>query len=160
IDSRTVLYVAPDDEGLGPWLWALDVERKVTRRVLPGLERYVSIAANANGRKLIASVSTSTATLWSVPILDRLVEERDVRPYQLGSSRALAPRFGGSSLFYLSSSGAGDGLWRVQAGSAQAGTPVEVWKDSDGPVLEAPAVSPQGDWAAIVVRRDGKLRLT
>src|SRR5262249_15896022 len=62
IDSRTVLYVAPDDEGLGPWLWVLDVERKVTRRVLPGLERYVSIAANANGRKLIASVSTSTAT--------------------------------------------------------------------------------------------------
>jgi hypothetical protein len=33
IDTRTVLYVARAEDGSGPWLWALDVERKLTRRV-------------------------------------------------------------------------------------------------------------------------------
>ena len=28
IDARTMLYVAPDEDGSGSWLWALDVERK------------------------------------------------------------------------------------------------------------------------------------
>ena len=28
IDARTVLYVARDEDRSGPWLWALDVERK------------------------------------------------------------------------------------------------------------------------------------
>ena len=27
IDSRTVLYLAPGEDGSGPWLWAYDVER-------------------------------------------------------------------------------------------------------------------------------------
>jgi serine/threonine protein kinase/Tol biopolymer transport system component len=154
IDIHTVLFVAPDYDRSGPWLWALDVDRHVTTRVSIGLDRYLSVAASANGRRLVATVAKSTAGLWSVPILDRLVEERDVTPVPLSTARGLAPRFGRGAVFYLSSSGGGEGLWRQQDGRAA----VDIRIGSDGP-LEAPAVSPDGDRVAVVLVIHGKERL-
>ena len=154
IDASTVLFVAPGEDRSGPWLWALDVTRKVTHRVSVGLERYLSVAATADGRRLVATVAQPTAGLWSVPILDRLAEERDVAPYPTPTIRALAPRFGNASLFYLSSSGPGDGLWRLQDGKA-----VEIWKGSDEALLESPSVSPRGDRVAVVLRKQGKRQI-
>jgi serine/threonine protein kinase/Tol biopolymer transport system component len=154
IDPHTILYVAREHDGSGPWLWALDVDRKQTRRVSFGLEKYTSLAASADGRRLVASVANPTASLWSVPILDRLAEEPDVSRFPLPTARALMPRFAGPSLFYMSSRGEGDGLWRYQDGES-----LEVWKGSEGPLLEPPAVSADGRRSAIVLRRDGKLRL-
>jgi Tol biopolymer transport system component len=92
--------------------------------------------------------------LWTVAILDRPAEETAVRPFLVPTVRALMPRFGNSSLFYLSSHGTGDGLWRVQGGEG-----FEIWKGTDGALLEPPAVSPDGHRVAFVVRRNGKLRL-
>jgi serine/threonine protein kinase len=155
IDARTLLYVAPGQDRSGPWLWALDLETRTTHRVSVGLERYLSVAASADGRRLVASVAMSSAALWSVPIADRVVEERDVTPYPVPTIRALAPRFAGTSLFFLSSSGPGDGLWRLQNGKA-----VEIWRGADEALQESPAVSPQGN-RVVVVRRSGeKLQLT
>jgi Tol biopolymer transport system component len=154
IDQRTVLYVARAGDGSGPWLWALDVERKLTRRVSFGLEKYTSVAASADGRRLVATVANPVANLWSVPIADHVAEERDVKLFLVPAVRALMPRFGGTALFYLSSRGMGDGLWRFQDGKAQ-----EVWNGADGALLEPPAVSVDGRRVAFVVRRKGKLRL-
>jgi serine/threonine protein kinase len=160
LDSGTVFYVGKDRDGSGPWLWMLDVETKRARRAILGLERYTSIAASApaaNGsRRLVAAVANPVAQLWSVPILERTAEESDVKPYSLPSVRALAPRFGGQSLFYLSSSGGNDGLWRFDGGPSQS---VEIWKGSAGPLFEPPAVSSDGQKVAIVLRRNGKQRL-
>ncbi len=155
IDAGNVLFVAPGQDRSGPWLWALDVKRRATHRVSVGLERYLSVAASADGRRLVATVANPTAALWSVPILDRPVEEREVAPYPTGTARALAPRIGKDVLFFLSSSGPGDGLWRLQGGKA-----VEIWKGSDEALIESPAVSPLGDRVAVVLRRQGKLQLT
>jgi Tol biopolymer transport system component len=154
VGNRTVFYVARDGDGSGPWLWAFDLKRKASRRASVGLEKYTSVQASADGRKLVATISNPVAGLWTVPILDRLAEEADVRPFTVPNVRALAPRFGGSSLFYLSSLGAGDGLWRLRDGQA-----TEVWKGADGALLETPAVSPDGGRVAIVLRRSGKRQL-
>lgn len=89
-----------------------------------------------------------------MPILNRVAEERDAKPYPVGTVRALGPRFGGTSLFYLSSRGTGDGLWRYQDGQT-----TEIWKGSDGGLLDPPAVSPDGRRVAIALRRGGKLTL-
>jgi Tol biopolymer transport system component len=154
VGNRTVFYVARDGDGSGPWLWAFDLKRKDSRRASIGLEQYTSVQASADGHKLVATISNPVARLWTVPILDRIAEERDVKPFTVPNERALAPRFGGSSLFYLSSLGAGDGLWRLRDGQA-----TEIWKGADGALMETPAVSPDGGRVAIVLRRSRKRQL-
>jgi len=154
VGDRTVFYVARDEDGSGPWLWAFDLKRRDSRRVSVGLEQYTSVQASADGRKLVATISNPVEGLWTVPILDHVAEERDVKPFTVPTERALAPRFGGSSLFYLSSLGTGDGLWRLRDGQV-----TEIWKGADGALRETPAVSPDGGHVAIVLRRNGKRQL-
>jgi hypothetical protein len=127
------------------------VDRRVApRRVSVGLNRYLSVGASADGHRLVVTDSKASADLWSVPILDRLTEDADLKPYPVPAAHALAPRFGGGSLFYLSSSGAGDGLWRLQQGK-----PVEVWKGSDGGLRGPAAVSADGTQVAVAFRTQG-----
>src|SRR5438874_1282196 len=126
IDDRHVLYIAQDHEGSGPWLWALDTNSRATRRVAYGTEQYRSIAGSADHRRLVASVANPSASLWTVPILDRPAEDGDAKPMALPTVRALAPRLAGRALFYLSSQGTGDGLWRFEDGKS-----VEILKGSD-----------------------------
>jgi Tol biopolymer transport system component len=155
IDERTVLYSAQDTDGAGPWLWALDVESKLSRRASVGLEQYASVAASADGRRLVATVLYPRAGLWSVPILGRPATESDAKPFaDLPTTRALAPRFGGSSLFYLSSRGSGDGLWRYGEGKVS-----EIWRGSETALLEPAAVSPNGDAVVLLLRGDEGWRL-
>jgi len=151
LDSRTLLYVSPDQNGAGPWLWALDTERKVSRRISAGLEVYSSVDVSGDGRSLVVTVSNPTANLWSIPILDRPADEKDVKSVSLPSVRAHAPRFRGTSLFYLSSRGGGDGLWRYENGQA-----TEIWRGADGALFEPPAVSFDGRHVAVILRKQGK----
>jgi hypothetical protein len=150
-----VLYSARDADGAGPWLWAFDVAAGTSRRASVGLEQYSSLSASADGRRLVASVSDSRAELWSVPILDRTALENDAKPFaDLGTNRALAPRFGGSSLFFLSSRGSGDGLWRLDGDQV-----TEIWRGSETALLEPAAVAPGGDTLALLLRQDDGWRL-
>ena len=168
IDVRTILYVAKDQDGSGPWLWAVDVEQKRPRRLIEGgLDRYTSLAASAGASTLVATAARPTASLWSVPILERLVEEKDVTTFPVPSdkappsiTRALMPRIGREALFFLSSGGEGDGLWRVGLRSTvhQDGEPVELWNGAKGALHAPPAISSDGR-SVIVLRIDGKLRL-
>jgi hypothetical protein len=87
-----------------------------------------------------------------VPILDRVVEEGDVKAFPLPTARALTPRFGGASLFYR---GTGDGLWRYRDGQV-----LEIWKGADGALFEPPAVSADGSRLAVVLRREGTAHLS
>jgi Tol biopolymer transport system component len=83
-----------------------------------------------------------------------MVDESGVKAFTLPASDASAPQFGGASLFYLSSLTGGDSLWRFDQGQV-----LEIWKGSDGSVMAPPAVSHDGRHVAIVLRRNGKLRL-
>jgi Tol biopolymer transport system component len=149
IDDRTWFYVARDADGLGPWLWTLEVDSRSSRRVSAGLEQYTSVDASADGTRLVASVVSSQVNLWSVPILDRVAGESDVKPFAVPTARAFAPRFGGPGLFYLSSRGGADGLWTLREGQA-----AEVWKGSDGALVTPPAISADGSQIAISLRKD------
>jgi serine/threonine protein kinase len=154
IDDRTVLFVAHDKEGAGPWLWAFDAETGTSNRVSFGLEQYTALAATVDGRRLVASVMNTQLNLWSVPITSRIVEEQGVEAFQLPTARAQAPRFVGATLFYLSSSDGADGLWSYRDGKA-----LEIWKGSEGAIQSPPAVSPNGSDVAFALRRDGKQQM-
>ena len=154
IDERTVLFVARDQNGAGPWLWAFDVATRTSQRVSSGLEQYTALAMAADGRRLAASVVNSRVNLWSLPITNRVVEEKEVEAFPLPTLRAQAPRFGGASLFYLSSRDGADGLWSYRDGQAQ-----EIWKGSEGALQSPPAVSADGSNVAFALRRNGKRQM-
>jgi len=154
LDEDTLLYVAQEENGSGPWLWVLDLESKVSRRATLGLEKFMSVSASADGRRIVAAVANPTAGLYSFPILERAATEADVEPYALGNVRALAPRIRGEDLFYLSSLGAGDGLWRQRAGKVS-----EIWRGSEFPLLEPAAISADGTHIAVVRRKGRRVSL-
>jgi len=103
----------------------------------------------------VATVANPAAGLWTVPIpASGVVEESEAKPFPLSTADASAPQFGGGSLVYLSSLGAGDGVWLFDHEVS-----TEIWKGSDGAVLTSPAPSRDGRKIAMVIRREGKLRL-
>jgi serine/threonine protein kinase len=154
IDERTILFVAHNKDGAGPWLWEFDGKTRTTDRVSSGLEQYTALAASADGRRLVAGVVNAQVSLWSVPITRRLVEERDVEAFQLPTARSQAPRFGGGTLFYLSSRDGADGLWSYRDGKA-----LEIWKGSAGALQSPAAVSVDGSGVAVAVTREGKRQM-
>ena len=154
VDERTVLFVAHNEYGAGPWLWAFDTETRTSRRVSSGLEQYTALAATADGHRLAATVVNAEINLWSIPISDRVILEQDVQPFPLTTVRAQAPRFAGGSLFYLSSRDGADGLWSYRDGQAQ-----EIWNGAEGALQSPPAVSADGASVAFALRRNGKYQM-
>ena len=153
IDQGTVLYVARDADGAGPWLWSLDVDRRTTARISSGIDQYMSISASRDGRRMVATVANPSSSLWRVPLLAGTATEGEAQPYSLpvrtGWTRA--PRFNHEALFYLSANGTGDGLWQVTSDQS-----TQVWRDVDATLSEPAAVSPDGRELAVVVGRAGK----
>ncbi len=61
LDRRTLIYLASDPDGSGPWLYSMDVERRIPHRLSSGLDRYTSLAASADGRRLVVTRRKSEA---------------------------------------------------------------------------------------------------
>ncbi len=148
-----VLYIARERDREGPWLWCYDLARKVSHRIAFGLEQYTSLSASSDGRHLAVTVANPMVGLWSIPIRRTMVTEADVKPFATESRRALAPRFRKNALYYLSSFGAGNRLWRREADRS-----TEVWGSAQG-LVEPAAISPDGTRIAVVTRQSGKRRL-
>ena len=151
VDNRTLIYSAAADDGSGPWLYAMDVERRVPRRVTLGVEHYLSVTATRDGRRLAATVSNPTGSLWAVPIADRVVDEPAARRVDLPTVRAVSPRYGPDYFLYASISSTGNGLWKYKDGVA-----VELWRAEEGGLLSTPAVSADGAHIAFTLRKTGR----
>ena len=70
LDRRTLMYLASDPDGSGPWLYSMDVERRIPHRLTSGLDRYTSLAASADGRRLVVTLASPKRTLWRLRIAD------------------------------------------------------------------------------------------
>jgi serine/threonine protein kinase/Tol biopolymer transport system component len=151
LDDRTLVYTAMREDGSGSGLYAMDVDRRIPHAVSAGIEEYVSVGTSADGHRLVATVANLVRDLWAVPITDHVVDESAVSQFKLPTVRASAPRFGPDYLLYLGSKGAANGLWKLKDDSD-----VELWKGSEGAVVSAPAVSPDGTRICLVVRREGR----
>jgi Tol biopolymer transport system component len=166
LDRNTLLFIAPEEDGAGSWLWSLDVgklrsplkwmqgNRVIPRRIPTGLDQYTSVSASRDGGPVVATKAKPTASLWSVPVLrDRQAGEDDVRRFQVQTERALAPRYARAvspMLFYLSARGAGDSVWGFTK------TSFEITKGAEGHLAETPAPAPDGSRLAVVVREAGQ----
>ena len=154
LNERTLLYTTLGEDGAGPWLYGMDVERRVPHRISFGVEQYTSIAASADGRRLVTTVANPDNSLWRMPISDRVVDESGARRFSLPSARALSPRLGPGYMLYLASKGGDDGIWKLADGTA-----VELWNGSLGRVLEGAAISPDGSRIAFIAQKGGRNRL-
>lgn len=154
LNERDLLYTTRAEDGTGPWLYGMDLARRIPHRISFGVERYTSIAASADGRRLVATVANPEASLWRVPISDRAVEDSAARRIALPTVRGLSPRVGPGYLLYLSSKGGNDGIWKSADGTA-----VELWSGSHGRVFEGAAISPDGLRIAFTAQRGGRNRL-
>jgi len=70
LDRRTLMYLASDPDGSGPWLYCMDVERRIPHRLTSSLDRYTSLAASADGRRLVVTLANPKRTLWRVAIAE------------------------------------------------------------------------------------------
>src|SRR4029077_16459105 len=155
LGNRTLLYLATDDEGSGAWIYAMDVERRVPRRITTSAEEYISLAASADGRRLVATVSRSRAGWGRGPIADHVIDESEATPLSLPTARGLSPRVGHGYLIYRAPKAGTDGLWKLVDG----GVKTELWNGLDGRALSGAAIAPDGQHLAFLVQRRGQLQL-
>jgi serine/threonine protein kinase/Tol biopolymer transport system component len=155
VDSRTLLYLATADDGSGPWVHALNVERRVSQRLNTGIDPYTSIAASADGRRIVGAVSRPTSGLWRGTIDQRPIDESRAVRISLPTAHGLSPRFGPDYMLYRASTSGTDGLWKLGEGQK----PTELWNGRDGRVVAAPAIAPNGRQFAFPVRQGGVTRL-
>jgi Tol biopolymer transport system component/DNA-binding winged helix-turn-helix (wHTH) protein len=154
LDRRTLMYLATDRDGSGPWLYSMDVERRVPHRLTSGLDRYTSLAASADGRRLVVTLSSQKRTLWRLRIADSPTEVSAPARISLPTGTGLAPRLGPNYLLYLSSAGTSESIWKLANG---AGT--ELWSSQGAQVLGGPAISSDGRYVAFSARQQGQALL-
>ena len=152
--SRTLLYLATDADGSGPWIHSIDIERRVPRRVSVGPDRYTSLAASTDGRRLVATLVNPKGALWRLPIAGAGAEMSDAHRIALTTSNGSSPRLGAGYLLYVSSKGTGDSLWKLQGDTA-----AELWNAPDARIIGGPAIARDGQRIAFSIRQHEETRL-
>jgi Tol biopolymer transport system component len=151
LDRRTLLYLATDSDGSGPWLYSMNVERHSAHRLTTGLDRYTSLAASADGHRLVVTLASPKTTLWRMPIADSPTAMSVAVPIPLTTGTGFSPRIGPNFLLYVSASGKGESIWKF---ASEAST--ELWSGEGARVFGGPAVSPDGRSFAFSVSQHGQ----
>ena len=154
LDRRTLMYLASDSDGAGPWLYSMDVERRIPHRLTSGLDRYTSLAASADGRRLVATLATPKRTLWRMRIADPSTDASAAAPISLTTSIGFSPRLGPNYLLYVSTTGTSESIWKLANG-----TSTELWSSQGARIFGGPAISPDGQHIAFSVLQLGKPHL-
>jgi Tol biopolymer transport system component len=154
LDRRTLLYLTTDSDGSGPWLYSMDVERRIPHRSASGPQPYTSLAASADGRRLVATVANPKTTLWRLPIAAPQTEATAPTPIPLTTGTGFSPRLGQNFLLYISATGKGESIWKLTNGTSS-----ELWSGEGAQIFGSPAISPDGRYFAFSVSQHGKTLL-
>ena len=73
LDRRTLMYLASDADGSGPWLYGMDVSHRTLHRLTSGPERYTSLAPSDDGRRVVLTLALrkERSGVYRLPILQR-----------------------------------------------------------------------------------------
>jgi Tol biopolymer transport system component len=154
LNNRTLLYLAGDSDGSGPWLYSMDVERRIPHRLTSGRDRYTSLAASADGRRLVATLAIPKRTLWRLRIDDSPAEISSAVPISLTTSTGFWPRLGPDYLLYVAATGTGESIWKLANGAS-----TQLWSGNEAQAIGGPAISPDGRFIAFSARQRGQALL-
>jgi len=154
LNRRTLMYLATDADGAGPWLYSLDVERRIPHRLGPGLEHYSSLAITADRHRLVATLASQKKTLWRVHMSDSPTKAVTEAPARLTTGAGFFPRLGQDFLLYVSATGTGESLWKLTGE-----TRTELWLGRSARVTGGPAISPDGLHIAFTTEQQGQTLL-
>jgi Tol biopolymer transport system component len=151
LDRRTLLYLATDPDGSGPWLYSIDVERRIPHRLSSGLDRYTSLAASADGRRLVLTLASPKRTLWRLRIADSPATASTPARISLTTSSGFSPRLGPDFLLYVSATTTSESIWKVANGTGS-----ELWHGTGARIIGVPAIAPDGRSIAFSARQHGQ----
>jgi hypothetical protein len=151
LDRHTLMYLVSDPDGNGPWLYSMDVERRIPHRMSSGLDRYTSLAASANGRRLVVTLASPMNTLWRSRIADSPAEALAPVRISLTTGRGFSPRLGPNFFLYVSAASTSESIWKLMDGTA-----TELWSGQGAQVFGGPAIAPDGNHIAFSVRQRGQ----
>ena len=154
LDRRTLMYLASDPDGSGPWLYSEDVERRIPHKLSAGPGRYTSLAASADGRRLVATLASPKRTLWRLRLANSPLDVPAVNQISLTSTTGFSPRLGPGYLLYISATGTSESIWKLVNG-----TGTQLWTAQGARVFGGPAISPDGQHIAFSVRQNGQALL-
>ena len=155
LDARTLLYLRSDGQQAGGTLHALDVESLTSRSLARGLDRYLSLSATADGRRIVATAANTKRTLWRGTAADRGPSTAtSVVPVGLATASGWAPRFSHNGLLYVTWKGDGHALWSASNGGGGG----EIWQAANTRIAGGPAVSMDGRRVAMMVEHEGHVR--
>ena len=148
LNRRTLMYLASDPDHSGPWLYSIDVERRIPHRLTFGLDRYTSLAATADGKRLVVTRGSPKSTLWRMRIGDASAELLPPARIALTPATTFSPRLGPDYLIYVSSAGTTQSIWKRANGAD-----TELWSGDGAQIIGSPAISADGGHIAFSVRQ-------
>lgn len=154
LDRRTLVYLATDPDGAGPWLYSVDVERRVPHKLTTGVDPLTSLAASADGRRLVATLATARRTVWRLSSDTPPVGAATATQIAMSTGAGVSPRIGPGYVLYVSETSAGESIWKVTGDVVS-----ELWAGAGARILGGPAVAPDGRRIAFSVRQQGRALL-
>ncbi|WP_263385161.1 TolB-like translocation protein [Granulicella arctica] len=154
LNQRTLMYLASDADGSGPWLYSIDPAHRIPHRLNPGFDRYTSLAASADGHRLVATLATPKRTLWRLQLDGSATSDSVVVPIPLSTTSGFSPRLGPDYLLYVSATGTGESILKLRNGAT-----TELWRGEGARIFGGPAISSDGRHIAFSARQRGQTLL-
>jgi Tol biopolymer transport system component len=151
LDRRTLLYLAGAPDGSGPWLYSMDVEHRIPHRLTSGVDRYTSLAASADARRLVVTRASPKSSLWRLPFADTPTAASAAVRVPLTTRSGFSPRMGPNYLIYVSRTATGESIWRLANGVS-----TELWSRPGAQIFGGPAIASDGQQIAFSVRQSGR----
>lgn len=151
LDQRTLIFLVGGTDGSGPWLYSVDVEHRIPHRLTSGLDRFTSLAASADGRRLVVTRARPRRTLWRLRIDNPHKDLSAPVQIPLSTNTGFAPHLGLDCLLYVTATDAGDSIWKLANGAS-----TELWSGDGAQVLGGPVIAPDGRSIAFSARLHGQ----